>query len=195
MAGEGLHPEYFNWLLDTLYNQRGVAPFNPGIQQFPGNINEVTPNASNIPPQGTPSWQDLLGKNRYPFPANTNTDPAFLAAQEKYRTPARVIPIGEVGAYDSVKGVGDLRGRQLSPAEMYGEQTSDVPPWAQETPSAFPPRGQETPSVVGALGGVASRFLPPWAQAAIAAGRTLWPTSTAPPSRDEAPPWSWPGNQ
>ena len=245
---EGLDPKYFNWLLDTLYNQRGVAPFDPRLQQYPGNINEVTPNASNIPPKGTPSWQDLLGKNRYPFPANQNMSPADLAAAAKYApagepappfrpllTPqsalqspqipgvqqgppimpqtansnmdpawqavrrssysppsaSEPVPSGVAPgslAYDSVKQVGDPRARQLSPAEMYGEpEPNDVPPWA-----ADPPSGIAKPSVIGTTLNTVSRFLPAWAQAGIAAGRAMWPTSTAPPSMDEAPPWSWP---
>ena len=77
---EGIDPKYFNRLLDTLYNQRGVAPFDPRIQQFPGNINEVTPNASNIPPKGTPSWTDLLGDQRIPFPANKKIFRGFVSA-------------------------------------------------------------------------------------------------------------------
>ena len=50
----------------------------------------------------------------------------------------------------------------------------------------------EAPSVLGTTINTASRFLPAWAQAAIAAGQVMWPTPTAPPSMDEAPPWSWP---
>ena len=144
---EGIDPKYFNWLLDTLYNQRGVAPFNPRIQQFAGNINEVTPNASNIPPKGTPSWTDLLGDQRIPFPANKN-----------------------------------IPGGSLAP----------TPAAPSSPPSAPPPPGVPRPSVVGTTLNTASRFLPPWAQAGIAAGRVMWPTSTAPPSMDEAPQWSWP---
>ena len=164
---EGLHPDYYKWVLDTLYNQRGVVPFNPDLlgrryPQFPGvadkavpgNINEPTPNITNIPPEGTPSWQELLGDRRMPFPANRN------------------IPGG------SSTG-------SASPVSA----PEPVPPAA--APSGIMPSAA-APSMIGTTLNTASRFLPPWAQAGIAAGRAMWPTPTAPPSRDEAPPWSWP---
>ena len=150
---DALHPDYFKWLLDTLYNERGVAPFNPGIQQFPGNINEVTPNASNIPPKGTPSWTTLLGDQKIPFPANKN-----------------------------------IPGGSLAPAPV--QAAAPAPTGAPEPGPSL--SGGASPSVIGTTLNTASRFLPPWAQAGIAAGRVMWPTPTAPPSMDEAPQWSWP---
>ena len=80
------------------------------------------------------TWLGQLFQNQtvrppvLPFAANTNIDPAWRAAEEKYRTPAVVTPLGEVGAYDSVKGVGDPRGRQLTPAEMMGGLPLMAPP-------------------------------------------------------------------
>jgi hypothetical protein len=93
------------------------------------------------------------------------------------------VPVGELplGVQDQYETNGLIPNFQLSP-----KQTAGLKPYSVAR------SGGATPSVFGTTLNTVSRFLPPWAQAGIAAGRVMWPTSTAPPSMDEAPQWSWP---
>ena len=93
------------------------------------------------------------------------------------------VPVSELppAAGDEYETNGIVPNFQLSP-----KQTAGLKPYPVTPPGAAPP------SVMGTTLNTVSRFLPPWAQAGIAAGRAMWPTPTAPPSMDEAPQWSWP---
>ena len=148
----------------------------------PSNTNEVMSNAVETRqrqrPRGRISWARTDIRSR---PTRTCRQRNWLPREVRAAT-REGRPIGRIGAYDSVNGVGDPRARQLSPAEMHGEpEPNDVPPWAADQPT----RGV-APFVIGTTLNTVSRFLPPWLQAGIAAGRVMWPTPTAPPSMDGA---------